>query len=69
MADFVVRAKPGDDLKKRASELFGSVEVTERSGGEQVVRLNAVQADALNRMPVEKRNELMGGEVRQVLTD
>lgn len=71
MADIIVKSTESNaELQKRVNAtLGGDAPITERQGGERVVRLSKDQADRLNRMKLADRNEALGGNVRQILTD
>lgn len=72
MADFVVKsADSSEELQRKASQALGgqNVRITERSGGERVLSVDQQQADQLNRMQPQQRNEALGGNVRQMLND
>lgn len=71
MADLVVKSSDSnEELQRKATEaLGGPVKITERAPGEKLVRLEQSQADKLNRMSPEDRNEALGGNVRQMLND
>ncbi len=71
MADIVVKStESNEELQKRVNKtLGGNAPITERQGGERVVSLSKDQIDRLNRMKLADRNEALGGNVRQILTD
>lgn len=71
MTDIVVKStESNEELQERVTKaLGGSAPVTERQGGDRIVKLNPEQANKLNRMKLEDRNSALGGNVRQILND